>query len=56
METKNNLVHVFARSEKTVYFLKYKFEKEGIPTKVINEYEQSNNFTGFKPQILKPFY
>ncbi len=46
METKNELVRVFAGSEITVNLLKYELEKEGIQTSVINEYEQSN-FRGF---------
>jgi len=46
METKNEMVRVFAGSEITVNLLKYELEKEGIPTNVINEYEQSN-FRGF---------
>jgi len=46
METKNNLVRVFAGSEITVNLLKYELEKEGISTNVINEYEVSN-FRGF---------
>jgi hypothetical protein len=46
METKNNLVRVFAGSEITVNLLKYELEKEGISTNIINEYEESN-FKGF---------
>jgi len=46
METKNNLVRVFAGSEITINLLKYELEKEGILTNIINEYEESN-FRGF---------
>lgn len=46
METQNKMVRVFAGSEITVNLLKYELETEGIPTNVINEYEQSN-FRGF---------
>ncbi len=46
METKDELIRVFAGSEITVNLLKYELEKEGIATNVINEYEQSN-FRGF---------
>ncbi|MBW6489604.1 MAG: DUF2007 domain-containing protein [Lentimicrobium sp.] len=46
METKSKLVRVFAGSEITVELLRSELEKEGIPTNVINEYEQSN-FRGF---------
>ena len=46
METENNLLRVFAGSEITVNLLRYELENAGIPTNVINEYEQSN-FRGF---------
>ena len=46
MDTKNELVRVFAGSEITVNLLKYELENEGISTNIINEYEQSN-FRGF---------
>lgn len=46
METKGDLIRVFAGSEITVNLLKYELEKEGILTNVVNEYEQSN-FRGF---------
>lgn len=46
METKNNLVRIYAGSELTVNLLKYELENEGIPTNVMNEYEQSN-LSGF---------
>ncbi len=46
METKNEMVRVFAGSEITVNLLVYELENEGIATNVINEYEQSN-FRGF---------
>ena len=46
METKNKLVRVFAGSEITVNLLSSELKKEGIPTEIINEYEQSN-FRGF---------
>lgn len=46
METQNKLVRVFAGSEITVNLLKYELEKEGIPTNVVNEYEEST-FRGF---------
>ena len=46
METKSELVRVFAGSEITVNLLQYELEKEGISTNIINEYEQSN-FRGF---------
>ena len=44
MESK--LIRVFAGSEITVNLLKAELEMEGIPTNVVNEYEQSN-FRGF---------
>jgi hypothetical protein len=44
MESK--LIRVFAGSEITVNLLKAELEQEGIPTNVVNEYEQSN-FRGF---------
>ena len=46
METKSKLVRVFAGSEITVNLLSAELEQEGIPTEIINEYEQSN-FRGF---------
>lgn len=46
MDTKSKLVRVFAGSEITVNLLNAELEKEGIPTEIINEYEQSN-FRGF---------
>ncbi len=46
METKNELVRVFAGSEITVNLLRYELENEGISTNIVNEYEQSN-FRGF---------
>lgn len=46
MDTKNELVRLFAGSEITVNLLKYELENEGISTNIINEYEQSN-FRGF---------
>ena len=46
MDTKSKLVRVFAGSEITVSLLIAELEKEGIPTEMINEYEQSN-FRGF---------
>ncbi len=46
MDTKNELVRVFAGSEITVNLLKYELENVGISTNIINEYEQSN-FRGF---------
>lgn len=46
METKNKMVRVFAGSEITVNLLMAELENEGIPSYVINEYEQSN-FRGF---------
>lgn len=44
MESK--LIRVFAGSEITVNLLKAELEQEGIPSNVVNEYEQSN-FRGF---------
>ena len=44
MESK--LIRVFAGSEITVNLLKAELEQEGIPTNVVNEYEESN-FRGF---------
>lgn len=44
MESK--LIRVFAGSEITVNLLQAELEQEGIPTNVVNEYEQSN-FRGF---------
>lgn len=46
METTNKLIRIFAGSEITVNLLCSELEKEGIPTEIINEYEQSN-FRGF---------
>jgi hypothetical protein len=46
METKNKLIRVFAGSEITLNLLSSELQKEGIPTEIINEYEQSN-FRGF---------
>ena len=46
MDTKSKLVRVFAGSEITVSLLIAELEKVGIPTEMINEYEQSN-FRGF---------
>lgn len=46
METKNKMARVFAGSEITVNLLMAELENEGIPSHVINEYEQSN-FRGF---------
>lgn len=46
METNSKLIRVFAGSEITVNLLKYELELEGIPTNVVNEYEESN-FRGF---------
>lgn len=42
MDTKSELIRVFAGSEITVNLLKHELEMEGIPTNVVNEYEQSN--------------
>ena len=44
MESK--LIRVFAGSEITVNLLQAELEREGIPTNVVNEYEESN-FRGF---------
>lgn len=44
MESK--LIRVFAGPEITVNLLKAELEQEGIPSNVVNEYEQSN-FRGF---------
>lgn len=44
MESK--LIRVFAGSEITVNLLQAELEQEGIPSNVVNEYEQSN-FRGF---------
>ena len=46
METQSKLIRVFAGSEITVSLLSAELEQEGIPTEIINEYEQSN-FRGF---------
>lgn len=46
METNSKLIRVYAGSEITVNLLKYELELEGIPTNVVNEYEESN-FRGF---------
>lgn len=43
METQNKMVRVFAGSDITVNLLKYELELVGIPTNVVNEYEQSNS-------------
>jgi hypothetical protein len=43
METKNNMIRVFAGSEITVNLLKYELEQEGIETTVQNEYELSTS-------------
>ncbi|NVO21537.1 MAG: DUF2007 domain-containing protein [Bacteroidetes bacterium] len=48
METKNKLVRVFAGSEITVNLLQYELEKEGIPTNIVNEYDQSS-LRGYSP-------
>ena len=42
METENKLVRVFAGSEITVNLLQAELEQAGIPSNVVNEYEQSN--------------
>lgn len=44
MESK--IIRVFAGSEITVNLLQAELEREGIPTNVVNEYEESN-FRGF---------
>ena len=41
MDTESNLIRVFAGSEITVSLLQYELEEAGIPTNVVNEYEQS---------------
>lgn len=46
MESNSKLIRVYAGSEITVNLLKYELELEGIPTNVVNEYEESN-FRGF---------
>ena len=46
METKNNMIRVFAGSEITVNLLKSELEQEGIMANIINEYAESN-FRGF---------
>ena len=44
METKNELVRVFAGSVITVNLLRYELEKEGISTNVINENDVGTTF------------
>ncbi len=44
METKNELVRVFAGSEITVNLLKYELEKVGIATNIINENDIGTTF------------
>jgi hypothetical protein len=44
METKSELVRVFAGSEITVNLLQYELEKEGILTSVINNNDVGTSF------------
>jgi len=44
METKNNMVRVFAGSEITVNLLKYELEEEGILTNIFNEGDIGTSF------------
>ncbi len=52
METKNELVRVFAGSVITVNLLKYELEKEGISTNIINENDVG---TAFGAPSLTPY-
>ncbi len=44
METKSELVRVFAGSEITVNLLQYELEKEGISTNIINKSDVGTSF------------
>jgi hypothetical protein len=44
MDTKNELVRVFAGSEITVNLLQYELEKEGISTNIINKNDVGASF------------
>ena len=44
METKSELVRVFAGLEITVNLLQYELEKEGISTNIINKNDVGNSF------------
>jgi hypothetical protein len=44
METKSELVRVFAGSEITVNLLQYELEKEGISTNIINKNDVGASF------------